>query len=136
MGTHDSPMAARSLSTGHEVVRKPLIETDLAVKCLAIMCKNVDSSAEITYHMNKRFKHGIKECVLTSKMHTFRAERCSHFQSSWRECYDRPRGDRGSLEFLGEALDFDFIAEGGCLWNPGEVDCIVKSYHEGLVVKG
>jgi hypothetical protein len=128
-------MAARPLSTGHEVVRKPLFETDLEVKCLAIMCKNVNSSTEITYHMNKRFKHGIKEYVLVSKVHAFKAERCGRFQSSWREFYVRPRGDCQSLEFLGEALNFDFIAEGGCLWDPGEVDCIVRSFHEGLVIK-
>jgi len=135
VGTHGSPMAARPSSTGHEVVRKPLFETDLEVKCLAIMCKNVNSSTEITYHMNKRFKHGIKEYVLVSKVHAFKAERRGRFQSSWREYYVRPRGDCQSLEYLGEALNFDFIAEGGFLWECGEVDCIVRPFHEGLVIK-
>ena len=134
MGTHGSPMAARPSSTGLEVGRKPLFETDLEVKCLAI-CKNVNSSTEITYHMNIRFKHGIKEYVVVSKVHAFKAERRGRFQSSWREYYVRPRGDCQSLEFLGEALNFDFIAEGGCLWDPGEVDCIVRPFHEGLVIK-
>lgn len=128
-------MAARPSIAWHEVVRKPLIATDLEAKCLAIMCKNIDSVAETTYHMNNRFKHGIQECVLVGKIHTFKADRYTHFQSSWREYYNRPRGDPESLKFLREALDFEFIAEGGCLWDPGEVDCIVRSYHEGLVIE-
>lgn len=135
MGTRSNATAARPLNTCHEVVRKSLFERDLEVRCLAVTCTSVNTLTEFIFYMDKRSKHGIQEYMLVSKVYAFKAERFGHFQSSWREYYVRPRGDCQCLDCLGEAPNFDFIAEGGCLYNSGEVDCIARSFHEGLVIQ-
>ncbi len=115
--------------------RKRQESTDLEERCLAIMSKSVDSAAEVAYHMNKRFERGYTESAYVKKMQRLEEMGRKDFQWSWQGYSHRPRSDHEDLEFLRETFNVDFIAQEGCLWEHGEVDCMVRSYHEGLKTK-
>ena len=106
--------------------------TELEVKCLAILHRNVCSVKEVTYLMNKAFKRSAVENTYRRKILRFKTNGGPEgYLNTWREYFNRPKGDHKSLvvlrEVLKDALDYNFIAEGGCLWDPEEMHFIMRS---------
>ena len=126
-------MATSISEQRHDGSRRGAVYTELEVKCLAIMCQNVNSLEEVAYYINQRFDRNAKWNAYAYKISKLKKGKGGRYHSSWQKYYDRPKGDHESLKFLKQALGFEFIFDGGHLWSPVEVDCIVKSCKEGLM---
>lgn len=106
--------------------------SELEVKCLAILSRNVKHKEEIAYHMNSLFKRDAGKSALAVKISKFEKAVPEKYLVKWQEYHGHPKGDSEDLDFLRKKLDFHFITGGGCLWDPGEVDDIWNWHYEGF----
>ena len=98
--------------------------SELEVKCLVILARNVKHKVEIACHVNKIFKLDAGKSTLAVEISKLEKSVAEQYLTIWQEYHGHPESESKNLNFLRSKLDFNFVTRRSCLRDPREVDDI------------